>query len=110
MRRAKTARQGNSADGAPAQSQSGVARFIQQWQNLIVATPAMPRKNLRRSVIIVLDPDKGHNGRVAVAPRDRHLDFGEKWSYAPAPEAHDYIKLQPRYQLFIGGRFVAPKS
>jgi len=93
-----------------AQSQSGVARFVQQWQNVIVSTPAMPRKNLRRSAIVVLDQEKGHNGRVAVAPRDRHLDFGEKWSYAPAPEAHDYIKLQPRYQLFIGGKFVAPRS
>jgi len=33
-----------------------------------------------------------------------------KWEYAPAPEAHDYIKLQPRYDLFIGGAWRAPKS
>src|SRR5437588_10285208 len=72
-------------------------------------TSAMSRKNLRRSEIILLD-EKAHDGRVAVPPRERHLDFGEKWGYAPAPEAHDYIKLQPRYQLFIGGKFVAPRS
>jgi aldehyde dehydrogenase (NAD+) len=46
----------------------------------------------------------------ALPPRDRRLNFGDKWSYAPAPEAHNYIQLKPRYQLFIGGKFVAPRS
>ena len=32
------------------------------------------------------------------------------WQYAPAPEAHDYIKLRDRYELFIGGKFVQPKK
>src|SRR5437868_8535828 len=36
--------------------------------------------------------------------------FGDRWKYAPAPEANNYIKLRTRYPLFIGGRFVAPKS
>src|SRR5205814_554015 len=40
----------------------------------------------------------------------RRLDFGERWSYAPAREANSYIKLRNRYQLFIHGRFVSPKS
>ena len=40
----------------------------------------------------------------------RRLDFGERWSYAPALEANSYIKLRNRYQLFINGRFVSPKS
>ena len=40
----------------------------------------------------------------------RRLDFGERWSYAPALEANSYIKLRNRYQLFINGRFVPPKS
>ena len=52
----------------------------------------------------------GERGERAIAKRDRSLDFGERWSYAPAPEAHSYIKLHDRYQLFIGGKFVAPKS
>src|SRR4029078_531695 len=40
----------------------------------------------------------------------RRLDFGERWTYAPALEANSYIKLRNRYQLFINGRFVPPKS
>lgn len=31
-----------------------------------------------------------------------------KWDYAPAPESRDAAPLKPRYDLFIGGRFVAP--
>ena len=38
------------------------------------------------------------------------MDFGGRWNYAPALEANNYIKLRDRYQLFINGRFVAPKS
>jgi aldehyde dehydrogenase (NAD+) len=37
------------------------------------------------------------------------LIFGDLWEYDPAPETAD-PKLKPRYDLFIGGRFVAPKS
>src|ERR1043166_6322196 len=39
----------------------------------------------------------------------RRLNFGEKWSYAPAPETSP-VKIEPRYELFIDGKFVAPKS
>ncbi|MFO0661597.1 MAG: aldehyde dehydrogenase family protein, partial [Polyangiaceae bacterium] len=38
------------------------------------------------------------------------LDFGSAWTYAPAPEANDYIKLRPRFDLFIDGQWQAPKS
>jgi aldehyde dehydrogenase (NAD+) len=48
--------------------------------------------------------------RSALAPHDRRLSFGDKWSYAPAPESSSYIKLQSRYSLFINGKFVAPHS
>ncbi|MCF3650520.1 aldehyde dehydrogenase family protein [Synoicihabitans lomoniglobus] len=37
------------------------------------------------------------------------LIFGDLWAFDPAPESAD-PKLQSRYQLFIGGKFVAPKS
>ncbi len=37
------------------------------------------------------------------------LIFGDLWPFDPAPETAD-PKLQPRYDLFIGGRFVAPQS
>jgi aldehyde dehydrogenase (NAD+) len=32
------------------------------------------------------------------------------FDYAPAPEATDHIKIQPRYGLFVGGRMVEPHS
>ena len=38
------------------------------------------------------------------------LEFGSAWEYSPAPESTAHVKLQKRYDLFIGGRFVAPKS
>ncbi|MBE2318685.1 aldehyde dehydrogenase family protein [Solirubrobacter sp. CPCC 204708] len=31
-----------------------------------------------------------------------------RWDYAPAPESRDAAPLKPRYDLFIGGSFVAP--
>ncbi len=37
------------------------------------------------------------------------LIFGDLWTYDPAPETAD-PKLKKRYELFINGRFVAPKS
>jgi aldehyde dehydrogenase (NAD+) len=37
------------------------------------------------------------------------LIFGDLWEYDPAPETAD-PKLKSRYDLFIGGKFVAPRS
>jgi aldehyde dehydrogenase (NAD+) len=37
------------------------------------------------------------------------LVFGDKWEYDPAPETAD-PKLKEHFELFIGGRFVSPKS
>ena len=55
--------------------------------------------------------------RVAVAhapkpvpAKDRRLNFGSKWDYAPAPEDYKHIPIAPRHELFIGGKFVAPHS
>ncbi len=33
-----------------------------------------------------------------------------KWEYSPAPEGTDHIELKKQYELFIDGKFVAPKS
>ena len=37
------------------------------------------------------------------------LIFGDLWEYDPAPETAD-PKLKARYELFVDGRFVAPKT
>ena len=42
--------------------------------------------------------------------KDRRLNFGSKWEYAPAPEDAKGYAIAPRHELFIGGKFVAPKS
>jgi aldehyde dehydrogenase (NAD+) len=53
----------------------------------------------------------GHVAARQIVPaKDRRLTFGNKWDYAPAPETFDYIKLPPRHELFINGKFVAPHS
>lgn len=38
------------------------------------------------------------------------LRFRGGWEYAPAPESSDHVRLQPSYDLFIDGRFVAPSG
>src|SRR3954463_15907498 len=70
----------------------------------------MPRKKSRSDLVVLPRIAVIPHDRVALAVSQRHLSFGDKWSYAPAPEAHEHIKLQKRYPLFIGGKFVAPKS
>jgi aldehyde dehydrogenase (NAD+) len=42
--------------------------------------------------------------------REPALDFGSAWAYEPAPEARDHIKIAPRHELFIGGKWRAPRS
>ncbi|MEZ5324763.1 MAG: aldehyde dehydrogenase family protein [Verrucomicrobiales bacterium] len=37
------------------------------------------------------------------------LDFGSAWEYSAAPESTP-VTVQDRYELFIGGKFVRPKS
>jgi aldehyde dehydrogenase (NAD+) len=49
------------------------------------------------------------DGRIALAPGSP-LKSPEVWEYAPAPEARDYLAIAPRYDLFIGGRWVRPKN
>ena len=70
----------------------------------------MPRKTSCARAIVIAGNDHSLAHRRALPPSERRLSFGDKWSYAPAPEAHNYIKIRPRYQLFINGKFVAPRS
>jgi aldehyde dehydrogenase (NAD+) len=41
--------------------------------------------------------------------KKRRLDFGHRWDYEPAPESVP-VKIEPRQELFIDGKFVAPRS
>src|SRR2546421_9230825 len=70
----------------------------------------MPRKKSRSNLVVVSRNAPATHERTALPLGERRLNFGDRWSYAPAPEAHDYIKLQKRYPLFIGGKFVAPRA
>ncbi len=45
-----------------------------------------------------------------ISAKDRRLNFGSKWDYAPSPEDFKHIPIAPRHELFIGGKFVAPHS
>jgi aldehyde dehydrogenase (NAD+) len=38
------------------------------------------------------------------------LDFGKAWDYAPSPEATDHVRIAPRYELFVGGKWQPPTS
>ena len=69
-----------------------------------------PSKAKSKAALALAAPAALNGYRLAVPPRERALTFGEKWRYAPAPEAHSYIQLKPRYQHFINGKFVAPHS
>ena len=47
----------------------------------------------------------------AVVPlKDRKLNFGNKWDFAPAPEDSKNYVIAPRHELFIGGKLIAPAS
>lgn len=38
------------------------------------------------------------------------LDLSSDWEFDPAPESTSHINLNKKYDLFIGGKFVKPKS
>ncbi len=50
------------------------------------------------------------NGHAVVSLKERRLNFGNKWDYAPAPEDSKNYVIAPRHELFINGKFVAPRS
>jgi aldehyde dehydrogenase (NAD+) len=50
------------------------------------------------------------SGHAVVPAKDRRLNFGAKWDYAPAPEDSKSYVIAPRHELFINGKFVAPRS
>jgi aldehyde dehydrogenase (NAD+) len=47
---------------------------------------------------------------MAIAKRQPAELTKQSFEYAPAPEAIDHVRIQPRYGLFIGGRMLEPHS
>jgi aldehyde dehydrogenase (NAD+) len=45
-----------------------------------------------------------------MARPDTRLRFDTGWQYSPAPESTDHVRIDPQYELFIGGEFVAPRK
>ena len=42
--------------------------------------------------------------------KQHNIDFSSDWNLVPAPESTATLKLKETYDLFINGKFVAPKS
>ena len=42
--------------------------------------------------------------------KQHNIDFSSDWNLVPAPESTATLKLKEKYDLFINGKFVAPKS
>src|SRR6478609_7157215 len=64
-----------------------------------------------------LKPAKLSTKRAVAAPthaivplKERRLNFGNKWDFAPAPEDSKNYIIAPQHELFINGKFVAPTS
>lgn len=53
-------------------------------------------------------PEKKIRRLEVVEPK--RLQFDTQWDYAPSPESTEHVKIAPQYNLFIGGKFVKPKS
>ena len=71
---------------------------------------AVRRKAAAKPAVAVLEPSLAIREAKPVVPvKDRRLRFGARWDYAPAPETTP-VKIDPRYELFIDGKFVAPHS
>src|SRR5471030_2215083 len=67
-------------------------------------TKLKPVKLSAKRVVATISPPP------IVPLRERKLNFGDKWNYAPAPEDSKNYVIAPRHELFIGGKFVAPRS
>jgi len=42
--------------------------------------------------------------------QEKKLDFATQWQYAPAPESTEHVRIDPQYDLYVGGKFVSPRA
>lgn len=73
---------------------------------------ATPRSQTNSPRQLPLVKSNGSSGirRPVIPLKERRLSFGNKWDYAPSPEAFEYIQIPPRHELFIDGKFVPPST
>src|SRR5215831_20782642 len=57
---------------------------------------------------ILLRKGRGNGRSRAMVVREP--DFLGKWEYAPAPESTSHLTIRPSYDLFVGGKWVSPRS
>jgi aldehyde dehydrogenase (NAD+) len=96
------------APGGPARQARHRARLIRgvaESRGLEMITGMPPKSSRPAKALVAHAPAPP----TLVPPGERRLTFGGKWTYAPAPESVP-VKIAPRYELFIGGKFVTPKS
>jgi aldehyde dehydrogenase (NAD+) len=64
-----------------------------------------------KSKVVKLSRKRAVEAPKTVIPlKARRLTFGNKWDYAPAPEDSKGYVIEPRHELFIDGKFVAPST
>src|SRR5512142_2255178 len=56
------------------------------------------------------DRNAATEARRKIEAEKPRLEFGSAWDYAPAPESKEHVRIEKTYDLFIGGKFVPPKS
>ena len=70
----------------------------------------MTKQSDKKSTSLVKVNGSAPAGARAKASDGPALDFGHAWDYAPAPESPDHVKIKPRYELFVNGKWKAPRS
>jgi len=73
-------------------------------------THSIRRKKSSRVKAARLEIVSSNGGHAVVPLKDRRLNFGAKWDYAAAPEDSKNYVIAPRHELFINGKFVAPRT
>ncbi len=66
-------------------------------------------KKAKKKAAVVKKTTPARSVAVTSAPADI-IQFGKAWDYAESIESSSIVKLAPRYDLFINGKFVAPQS